>query len=69
MAKIFTIGTGKRFQFAQRDDGFWFKRCRLTSHYGASSAGWGVWVPTGSRNRPADIWYNPRAGEAKLPKD
>lgn len=60
---IFTIGQGKRYQFAMREDGVWFKRSKDHRNM------WGKWLPTGSKNRPDAIWYHPGAGRANLPKE
>jgi len=60
-AHIFTIGQGKRYQYAQDNDGFWFIRER-------GRIGWMAWRPLGTRTRPDNIWYNPNAGKANLPK-
>jgi len=60
-AHIYTIGQGKRFQYAQDEEGFWFIRER-------TQYGWGKWRTLGTKNRPDNIWYNPNAGKAKLPK-
>lgn len=58
--EVFTIGQGKRYQYAKDDNGYWWRRAK-------KEKGWGKWITTGSRNRPADIWYDPRAGKANLP--
>ena len=61
MTTIYTIGEGKRTQFAKREDGIWFIRT-------AWRKGWTAWREFGKRC-PYDFgkYQAPGAGKARLP--
>jgi len=59
---IYRIGALGRSQAAKRRDGQWFVRDWLRSPWGLK---WSRWQRVA--NRPAHAWYDPAAGEARLP--
>lgn len=61
MSTIYTIGNGKRTQFAMRADGVWFVRTRWRDQ-------WSKWRENGTR-RPFEfgMYIAPHCGCAKLP--
>lgn len=62
MTTIYTVGDGKRTQFAKRDeDGMWFIRTKYRDH-------WAKWMVSG-KQRPFDfgVYAAPGVGCAKLP--
>ncbi len=61
MDKIFSIGSGKRSQCAQDASGQWWQRDRVGKYHGV----WGAWHEVAKR--PEHAWYNPAAGNARLP--
>lgn len=65
---IFTIGQGMRYQYTQDENGYWWKRSKLTPH-NVQSYGWAAWTPLGTKTRPDNIWFYPGAGTARLPKE
>lgn len=61
MSTIYTVGNGKRTQFAKRDDGVWFVRKTFKGQ-------WGKWIEHGRTIPYATGYYiAPRCGCAKLP--
>jgi hypothetical protein len=63
MTKIYQIGNLRRRQCAQRDDGQWFERESRRTPWGVR---WTSWYPV--HQRPMHSWYDPTAGEARLPR-
>lgn len=58
---IYTVGDGRRTQFAQRDDGVWFIRHKWNGR-------WGKWWKHGRRCPYEFSKYRvPGAGKARLP--
>lgn len=61
---IYSVGSGKRVQFAKGSDGFWYSR-HNRRHY-LNQVRWSAWAPIGTKTRPDNVWYNPKAGKAHL---
>lgn len=66
MVKIFSVGALKRYQAALREDGQWFVRERKERPV-THTMYWGKWEKV--RERPANAWFNPANGTARLPVD
>jgi hypothetical protein len=64
MSGIYRVGTRSRFQAARREDGTWFERERFTTPWGKK---WGTWYRVSKR--PDHAWFDPAAGQARLPKE
>jgi len=62
MTGIYRIGTRGRSQAAVTQDGRWFTRELLTTPWGKRWTPWRA-VP----RRPDHAWYDPAAGQARLP--
>lgn len=56
---IYTVGDGKRNQWAMRDDGVWFVRSKWRR-------GWSKWRDIGTR-RPFEFGMYPTGHKAHLP--
>lgn len=60
-ARIYTVGDGRRHQWAMREDGTWFVRTRWRGH-------WSKWRDVGTK-RPFEfgMYLVPNLGKAHLP--
>lgn len=64
--QVYTVGNGKRHQYAMREDGMWFARSRKFDL--RDGWVWGEWKPHG-RSKPYEfgMYLAPRMGLARLP--
>ena len=60
--QIFSIGSGKLSQCTQTANGKWWRRDRVGRYRGQ----WGAWYEIAGR--PEGAWYNPNAGNARVPE-